>query len=139
MDVLLAFFSQVITTLWGSGPMGMLAAATLVGWGSAIYLYVKNRSRPKKTEPTTIDYVSDIKKLHDKYLTSLNELNNKYNSTILDLNEKRIEDMRDLARDYNLLASNTLSTLDRLIEQLGSRKSDLTPIFSGDDDGSESD
>jgi hypothetical protein len=83
--------------------------------------------------------VVDIRKLHDKYLNSINELNTKYNSMMMDLNEKRIEDMRDLARDYNTLASNTLSTLDRLIEQLGSRRPDLKQFLNGDDNGSESD
>jgi hypothetical protein len=138
VDILLTFFSEVIKALWDKGPFGMLSAATLVGWGSAAYLYVRSRGKVKKTEPTTVDYVSDIKKLHDKYLSSINELNEKYNTTILDLNEKRIDDIRDLARDYNILASNTLSTLDRLIEQLGSRRHDLKSTLSGDDDGSES-
>jgi hypothetical protein len=137
--MLSTLISQLIETLWDKGPVGMIIAVALVGWVSAVYLFFKNRGKQKKTEPTTIDYVVDIKKLHDKYLSSITELNAKYNAMMMDLNEKRIEDMRELASDYNALASNTLSTLDRLIEQLGSRRPDLAKILPGDNDGTEPD
>lgn len=138
-ELLSTLFSKAIETLWDKGPVGMAMAAALVGWVAAVFLFIKSRGKQKKTEPTAIDYVTDIKKLHDKYLNAINELNHKYNAMMMDLNEKRIDDLRDLAKDYNILASNTLSTLDRLIEQLGSRRPDLVQILSGDENGPESD
>src|SRR3972149_3020890 len=139
MDVLITLFSQLIETLWKSGPIGMLAAAVLVGWGTAAYLFLKGRGQTKKTEPTTIDYVSDIKKLHDKYLTTINELNQKYNTDMMDVNEKRISELKEITRDYNQLAADTLATLDRLIGQLSSRRTDLGLTSPGDNNGTESD
>lgn len=140
LDLITTLFTQLVKSLWDEGPTGIAAAFAIVGWGAAAYVWMKNRvGKPKKTEPTTIDYVNDIKKLHDKYAASLNELNEKYNEVIQDLNEKRIYDYKEISKDYNQLASDTLKTLDRLIGQLSSRKVDLSSFNTGEDNGNEPD
>jgi len=132
IEILAVFLEKLVTTLWASGPIGMFAATAVAGWGAALVVFLKSKIKVKKTEPTTIDYISEIRKLHDKYLISINELNHKYSESMMDLNEKRITDLKDLSKDYNQLASDTLATLDRLIEQLSPRKSESV-LQSGDD------
>lgn len=111
----------------------MAVATALVGWVIAGYLVFKFRGkRTKKEELTPVEYISYIKKLHDKQYGTLQDLNEKYNSIISDLNKERIQDMKDLAQDYNELASNTLRTLDKLIEQFGPKNPEQKNLTQGD-------
>lgn len=114
MDVLATLFSELIKTLWANGPLGMIAATAIVGWGIAVFLFFKSRSKTKRTEPTAIDHVNDIKKLHDKYQSLINDLNEKYNISILDISEKRIGDLKDLNASYNSITRDLLATLDKI-------------------------
>lgn len=114
MDVLWALFIEMIKTLWANGPLGMTMATALVGWGLSIFLFFKNRNKTKRTEPTAIDHVNDIKKLHDKYQTAINDLNTKYSTSILDISEKRIGDLKELNASYNAITRDLLATLDKI-------------------------
>ncbi len=133
-EILTDIISKVVEVLWSKGPTGMLIVTTVAGWAAAAYIFVQNKV-PKKAKKSEPDHIEYIKKVHEKHVQALGELNEKYNHAIMGLNEKRIEDLKSLASEYNELASNTLSTLDRLIEQLSSRKADQSPI-DGDDNGS---
>ncbi len=133
-ELLTDIAAKLVEVLWAKGPTGMLIVTTIAGWASAAYVWMQTRV-PKKPKKSESDHIEYIKKVHEKHVVTLGELNEKYNHAIMGLNEKRIDDLKSLASEYNELASNTLSTLDRLIEQLSVRKVD--PANSdGDDDGS---
>jgi len=120
-----AFIAAVVKSLAPYGPIGLILAIALIGWGMATKLFLKQFKNKDQivqdTEHFAAElhkvhekYTSEISKLNEKYSTKIAELNEKHNATVAELNEERIKDLKANADDYHDLAQNILQALDRL-------------------------
>ena len=120
-----AIITALIKALVSFGPIGILAATGVAGWGAAIWLILRQIKKKDKVAEEADKFAKELHRVHGKYVEQISSLTEKHNNKIEDLNEKhsstvaeltdeRIKDLKANADDYHDLAQNILQALDRL-------------------------
>lgn len=105
------------------GSTALQYGALGFGWVLAVILliyFIKSlKSKDKELADIKDQNAEDIKLWTNK----LEELHNKQTDIVTDLTDRRVEDLKELVNDYNELATNVVTSLDKLASSIKAKKS----------------
>jgi uncharacterized membrane-anchored protein YhcB (DUF1043 family) len=130
---LLSTLSKVLL-MYGPSALGWVVSAVL-GW----HIIRKSKDDVTETEKvrdrlmeTKDEYIQKSQEMNDRLL----ELNLKHADVVNHITELRVAELRELAVDYNKLATSTLRTLDKFVVALEVRNDfrRSNKLFKDDDE-----